>query len=123
MMKRKSLKLFLVLGVVLLSLLASGCTPNPETKPSESDTVTVNFIIDNASYPVKIAKGSVLTEDDIPLKRESDYAYIQFFYDANHQETYSNEVISEDVNIYVAYIYAQYGLPSPEITIKDKNGT
>ena len=37
MMKRKSLKLFLVLGVVLLRLLASGCTPNPETKPSETE--------------------------------------------------------------------------------------
>ena len=50
MMKRKSLKLFLVLGVVLLSLLASGCTPNPETKPSETEpglnTVAFQELVD-----------------------------------------------------------------------------
>ena len=45
MMKRKSMKLFLVLGVVLLSLLASGCTPNPETNPSgtEPEPSTIVF--------------------------------------------------------------------------------
>ena len=50
MMKRKSMKLFLVLGVVLLSLLASGCTPNPETKPSETEpglnTVAFQELVD-----------------------------------------------------------------------------
>ena len=51
-MKRKDMKLFLVLGVVLLSLFASGCTPNPETKPSETEperrTIAFSQIVDTA---------------------------------------------------------------------------
>lgn len=94
MMNRKHFKAFLLLGVMFLGLVCTGCG-------DKQDKICVDLRIDGISHCVTIDKGRKITKDIIPVKDNEGVAL--FYYDARYQDEYNNTTINEDVTIYVKY--------------------
>ena len=93
MFKNKTIKLFLILGVILFSLVGFiGCS-DKESK------INVNFIIDGKSHLLEIDKGTSISKDMIPLSIDEEV--VGLYYDENMKNEYDGKVLNDDFIIYV----------------------
>ena len=66
---------------------------------NEQEKVNVDFRVNGSSILVKMEKGKTIKVSDVPID-EKDSIY-NLYYDANYTEEYKDEVILEDIIIYV----------------------
>ena len=90
-MKTKKIKLFLILGVILFSLIGVvGCNKNEKVK--------INFKVGEFSSLVEVDKGTIISEDIIPFIQNKN---TELYYDENFSNEYNNEKIYKNIDIYV----------------------
>ena len=93
MFKNKTIKLFLIFGVILFSLVGVvGCS-DKESK------INVDFIIDGKSHLIEIDKGTSISKDMIPLSIDEEV--VGLYFDENMENEYDGKVLNEDFIIYV----------------------
>lgn len=93
MFKNKTIKLFLIFGVIILSLIGVvGCS---------NKKIKINFKVGEYSSIVEIDKGSIISEDIIPSIQNKN---IELYYDEKFENEYNNEKIYKNINIYVKLI-------------------
>ena len=93
MFKNKTIKLFLMLGVILFSLVGFvGCSKGK---------VKINFKVGEYSSIVEIDKGTIISEDIIPFIQNEN---IKLYYDEKFLNEYNSEEIYKNIDIYVKLI-------------------
>lgn len=94
MFRNKTIKLFLMLGVILISLVGVvGCSN------VESEKINVKILYKNDVYNTDILKGSQLNLSELSFVLNKNDAIA--LYGENFEKKYNNEILNEDVEFMV----------------------
>ena len=94
MFKNKTIKLFLMLGVIFFSLIGIvGCSN------VESEKINVKILYKNEVYNIEILKGSQLNLSELSFVLNKNDAIA--LYGENFEKKYNNEILNENVEFMV----------------------
>ena len=85
-------KIFLFFVCLIFIICLAGCG-------EKEDKINIEFIIDGKSHLIEIDKGTSISKDIIPLSNEEEV--VELYYDENMEKEYDDEIINDDLIIYV----------------------